>query len=81
MVRRVAIYTRVSTLDQTIDNQLIELRDHCSKMGWVAYGQARPGRSGTANLCIPLPRFKGQFPILTIKCLEFIIFRKRVEII
>jgi DNA invertase Pin-like site-specific DNA recombinase len=27
------IYTRVSTLDQTIDNQLIELRDHCSKMG------------------------------------------------
>ncbi len=34
MVRKVAIYTRVSTLDQTIDNQLIELRDHCSKMGW-----------------------------------------------
>ena len=25
MVRKVAIYTRVSTLDQTIDNQLIEL--------------------------------------------------------
>ena len=34
MVRKVAIYTRVSTLDQTIDNQLLELRDHCSKMGW-----------------------------------------------
>ena len=34
MVRKVAIYTRVSTLDQTIDNQLIELRDHCSKMGY-----------------------------------------------
>ena len=34
MVRKVAIYTRVSTLDQTIDNQLIELRDHCSRMGW-----------------------------------------------
>ena len=34
MVRKVAIYTRVSTLDQTIDNQLIELRDYCSKMGW-----------------------------------------------
>jgi len=34
MKRKVAIYTRVSTLDQTIDNQLLELRDHCSKMGW-----------------------------------------------
>ena len=33
MVRKVAIYSRVSTLDQTIDNQLLELRDHCSKMG------------------------------------------------
>ena len=34
MVRKVAICCRVSTLDQTVDNQLIELRDHCSKMGW-----------------------------------------------
>ena len=34
MVCKVAIYTRVSTLDQTIDNQLLELRDHCSRMGW-----------------------------------------------
>ena len=34
MTKKVAIYTRVSTLDQTIDNQLIELRDHCSRMGW-----------------------------------------------
>ena len=34
MGRKVAIYCRVSTLDQTINNQLLELRDHCSKMGW-----------------------------------------------
>ena len=34
MTKKVVIYTRVSTLDQTVDNQLIELRDHCSKMGW-----------------------------------------------
>ena len=33
MVRKVAIYV-VSPPDQTVDNQLIELRDHCSKMGW-----------------------------------------------
>ena len=32
MTKKVVIYARVSTLDQTVDNQLIELRDYCSKM-------------------------------------------------
>ena len=50
MVRKVAIYTRVSTLDQTIDNQLIELRDHCSKMEWeVVKEYADEGLSGTLS--------------------------------
>ena len=50
MVRKVAIYTRVSTLDQTIDNQLIELRDHCSKMGWeIVKEYADEGLSGTLS--------------------------------
>ena len=50
MVRQVAIYTRVSTLDQTIDNQLIELRDHCSRMGWeVVKEYADEGLSGTLS--------------------------------
>jgi DNA invertase Pin-like site-specific DNA recombinase len=50
MVRRVAIYTRVSTLDQTIDNQLIELREHCSKMGWeIVKEYADEGLSGTLS--------------------------------
>ena len=48
MVRKVAIYSRVSTLDQTIDNQLLELRDHCSKMGWeIVKEYADEGLSGT----------------------------------
>ena len=50
MVRKVAIYTRVSSLDQTVDNQLIELRDHCSKMGWeVVKEYADEGLSGTLS--------------------------------
>ena len=50
MVRKVAIYTRVSTLDQTIDNQLIELRDHCFKMGWeIVKEYADEGLSGTLS--------------------------------
>jgi DNA invertase Pin-like site-specific DNA recombinase len=50
MVRKVAIYTRVSTLDQTIDNQLIELRDHCSEMGWeIVREYADEGLSGTLS--------------------------------
>ena len=48
--KRCAIYTRVSTLDQTIDNQLIELRDHCSKMGWeIVKEYADEGLSGTLS--------------------------------
>ena len=50
MTTKVAIYTRVSTLDQTIDNQLIELRDHCSKMGWdVVKEYADEGLSGALS--------------------------------
>ena len=50
MTKKVGIYTRVSTLDQTIDNQLIELRDHCSKMGWeVVKEYAAEGPSGTLS--------------------------------
>ena len=50
MTKKVAIYTRVSTLDQTIDNQLLELRDHCSKMGWeVVKEYADEGLSGTLS--------------------------------
>ena len=50
MVRKVAIYCRVSTLDQTVDNQLIELRDHCSKMGWeITKEYSDEGLSGTLS--------------------------------
>ena len=50
MTRKVVIYARVSTLDQTVDNQLIELRDHCSKMGWeIVKEYADEGLSGTLS--------------------------------
>ena len=50
MTKRVAIYVRVSTLDQTVDNQLIELRDHCSKMGWEVIKEYKDeGLSGTLS--------------------------------
>ena len=50
MGRKVAIYCRVPTLDQTINNQLLELRDHCSKMGWeVVKEYSDEGLSGTLS--------------------------------
>ena len=50
MTKKVVIYPRVSTLDQTIDNQLLELRDHCSKMGWeIVKEYADEGLSGTLS--------------------------------
>ncbi len=33
--KRVAIYARVSTSDQTAYNQLLELRRHCASRGWT----------------------------------------------
>ena len=50
MTKRVCVYARVSTLDQTVDNQLIELRDHCSRMGWeVVKEYSDEGLSGTLS--------------------------------
>ena len=50
MTTKVALYYRVSTLDQTIDNQLLELRDHCSRMGWeIVKEYAYKGLSGTLS--------------------------------
>ena len=50
MTKKVVIYARVSTLDQTVDNQLIELRDHCSKMGWeIVKEYVDEGLSGTLS--------------------------------
>ena len=34
-MKRVAIYARVSTSDQTCDNQLHDLRDYCRARGWT----------------------------------------------
>lgn len=34
--KRVALYARVSTADQTPENQLLDLRRYCTARGWVA---------------------------------------------
>ena len=34
--RRAAIYARVSTFDQTTENQVIELRRYADTRGWTA---------------------------------------------
>ena len=50
MGRKVAIFCRGSTLDQTINNQLFELRYHCFRMGWeVVKEYADEGLSGTLS--------------------------------
>jgi len=44
---RVAIYARVSTADQTADNQLIDLRKYVEARGWQAFEYVDHGISGT----------------------------------
>ena len=50
MVRKVCVYARCSTSDQQVSNQLIEIRDHCSKMGWeIVKEYTDEGLSGTLS--------------------------------
>jgi DNA invertase Pin-like site-specific DNA recombinase len=50
MVRKVACYYRCSTSDQKVSNQMIELRDYCSKMGWeITKEYTDEGLSGTLS--------------------------------
>jgi DNA invertase Pin-like site-specific DNA recombinase len=47
---RAAIYARVSTVDQTCDNQLRDLREYCSARGWGEVGEfIDQGVSGTTD--------------------------------
>jgi DNA invertase Pin-like site-specific DNA recombinase len=43
---RTAIYARVSTTDQTCENQLIELRRYCASRGWAPQEFVDQGVSG-----------------------------------
>src|SRR5438128_3660393 len=46
-MKRVAIYARVSTTDQTCDNQLRDLRDYCRARGWTDVREFTDTISGT----------------------------------
>ena len=46
---RVAIYARVSTADQTCENQLIDLRRYCAARGWDATEYVDTGVSGAKD--------------------------------
>ena len=46
MTTRAAIYARVSTTDQTCENQLLELRRYCDARGWTPTEYVDSGVSG-----------------------------------
>jgi DNA invertase Pin-like site-specific DNA recombinase len=46
---RAAIYARVSTADQTCENQLLELRRYCVARGWTATEYVDAGVSGAKD--------------------------------
>ena len=46
---RAAIYGRVSTLDQHVENQLTELRAHCDRRGWTVTEFVDRGVSGAKD--------------------------------
>jgi len=46
---RAGIYARVSTLDQTAENQLLELRRYCQARGWTVSEYVDQGISGSKD--------------------------------
>src|SRR5207249_7620114 len=49
-MKRVAVYARVSTTDQTTENQLRDLRDYCAARGWSSVREfVDTGISGTKD--------------------------------
>jgi len=46
---RAAMYARVSTTDQTCENQLLELRRYCEARGWTATEYVDTGVSGAKD--------------------------------
>ena len=46
---RCAIYARVSTLDQHVENQLTELRSYVERRGWTAVEYVDRGVSGAKD--------------------------------
>lgn len=47
--RRAAIYARVSTFDQTTENQVVELRRYAETRGWTASEYVGEGVSGSTD--------------------------------
>ena len=48
-IKRVAVYARVSTHDQTCENQLLELRRYVEARGWIATEYVDQGVSGAKD--------------------------------
>lgn len=48
-IKRAGIYARVSTTDQTCENQLIELRRYCEARGWTTTEYVDTGVSGSKD--------------------------------
>lgn len=53
-MKRVALYFRVSTADQSIDAQKIELREYCARRGWGDVREYQDQISGAHNTRIGL---------------------------
>jgi len=46
---KIAIYARVSTADQEVENQLIQLREYCERQSWDIYREYIDVASGADN--------------------------------
>lgn len=71
MIMKTAIYCRVSTSTQELDNQLIQLRDYCKKSNWEIYKEYKDIISGTK---ISRPAFDDLFTDAHKKLFNIVVF-------
>jgi len=68
---KVAIYVRVSTTKQELDNQLLQLRDYCKKSEWVIYEEYKDIISGKED---KRPRYDDMFNDAHKKLFDVVLF-------
>jgi DNA invertase Pin-like site-specific DNA recombinase len=72
-IKKVALYARVSTKDgrQDTENQLIQLRDYCTKQGWQITGEYVDHESGGTS---KRPHFQRMFADARVRKFDLVLF-------
>jgi len=73
-MKKVAIYVRVSTDQQEVDNQLLQLREYCKNQGWEIYMEYKDIVTGKEVNELNRPSFRDMFSDASKKLFDIVLF-------